>query len=204
MAYLMRAKLHWTGFTGAPGYSVFHFRDFDTVDTTLPTTAQAQAAADRIHNFAVAFSRHLPAAAAVQAHPEVEIIDEATGRLEDVRSIVPGAKQAGSSTNTGGYAAASGAVINWRTQGVRNGRRIRGRTFLVPLSGTAFDSSGTLTSACMTDLNTAATGLTNTSGSPDLGVYARPTAPGAADGNWVVASSFTIPDMAAVLRSRRD
>jgi hypothetical protein len=110
----------------------------------------------------------------------------------------------GTAGTTVAYAAALGAVVSWRTGLVRNGRRIRGRTFLVPLSSLAFDNTGTLIPAALTTFNAAAVTLRDQTGIADIGVYARPSAPGAADGEWALITGHSIPDMGSILRSRRD
>jgi hypothetical protein len=106
-------------------------------------------------------------------------------------------------------------VINWKTAGVRAGRRVRGRSFLVPLLSQTFDVNGTATSAALTTVNGAAGPLyAGTEGDIRLGVWARPTAIKDVNGNptgeynedgvWHPATAHSVPDMAAVLRSRRD
>lgn len=204
MASILRIKLRWTGFSGAPGYSIFHFRDFETGEGGGVDATQAQSAADRVRAFALALVDLLPAGARLQVEPDVEVLEETNGQMQDILQVTPGATVAGKSTNTGSYSGATGAVVNWRTASVRNGRRIRGRTFLVPLYYTAYDSDGTINTTALTAIRTAADALVAGGNSPDLGVWARPSASGASDGNWVVASSATVPDLAAVLRSRRD
>lgn len=204
MAPIFRVKLNWSGFPGAPGLSVFHFRDFDTEPGAGISEAGAQAAVDRIDSFITAIRTYIPQGVMLRTEAEVEVIEETDGKLQDMFTTVPAAAQAGAMSTASGFSAPSGAVINWRTSGVRNGRRIRGRTFLVPLGAGSYQSDGTLASAAQTGLAAAAQALIDTSGSPDLGVYARPSAPGATDGNWVVATSSNVPDLAAVLRSRRD
>jgi hypothetical protein len=204
MAPIIRIKTRWSGFTGAPGFTVMHFRDFSTGEAGDPTQATAQAAADRVFSFFNPLKAQLPSVVRLTIEPDAELLEETTGELLDVMSVTQSGTLNGAASTTAGYSAASGAVVNWRTNVVRNGRRIRGRTFLVPLTSTAYDTAGTLSSLAIPDIQAGINAITNTSGSPDLGVWARPSAPGAADGNWAVVSSGSVPDMAAVLRSRRD
>ena len=75
---------------------------------------------------------------------------------------------------------------------------------MVPLGGNGLDVSGTLDNTRLTAWRTATTALIAAAGVGDLGVWGRPTAPGATDGVWAVVKSFTIPDKAAILTSRRD
>lgn len=214
MTELLRVKLRWSGFVGAPGYSVFHFRDFDTGGGGDPTTqAQAQAAAGRVRNFFNGTKFLFPNTVTFHIENDVEIIEDTTGEIQgyhNVTGLTDVVGEAGAST---GYSAAVGAVVNWRTNAVRRGRRLRGRTFLVPLSSTCYENNGSLNASCLTALNTAAAGLIATTASePELGVYARPhrtkntdgswtTVP---DGEWADVTAFNVPDMTAVLRSRRD
>lgn len=211
MATMIRIKARWSGFTGGPGYSVFYFRDFSA---TEPVAADATAAMARVRTFFDDIKINLPSTVNIQVESDVEVIEETTGALTDVLAGTPVAVVAGLASPTAVYAAAVGAVVTWRTGGIRNNRRIRGRTFLVPLSSTAFASDGTLSAVAVTDLSDAATLLRSAAGTPDLGVWARPTAikdaagnpTGAynADGIWYVVASHSIPDMGAVLRSRRN
>jgi hypothetical protein len=201
MAHVLRVKLRWTGFTGAPGYSVFHFGVWEGPP---PVLADAQNAVARIDTFITAIKPLLPPVVILQCDEDVEEIEDSNGLLQNVFGTVPGNAQAGTGSGTAGYSAAAGAVITWRTGGIRNGRRVRGRNFLVPLGSPAYFTDGTLTSATLTTIRNAADALMNPAGDPDLGVWARPTGPGATDGEWFVATSNSVPDMTAMLKSRRD
>jgi hypothetical protein len=201
MPNVLRVKAQWTGFTGSPGYSVFHFRDFDS-DT--PTDAQATAAMARVREWCANVSQFVPAVVSLQVQSDVDVIEDTTGQLVTVLSGTPVLAVTGGASASAGFATAVGAVITWRTGTVRNGRRVRGRTFIVPLSSAAFETNGTLSSAALTAFNTAATNLRNPTGTPDLGVYARPSGPAATDGSWAVVTGHSVPDMGAVLRSRRN
>jgi hypothetical protein len=201
MAEILRVKARWGGFNGSPGYSVFHMKDFEAGGSQ---EAFAQGGADRVRAFFESFKAWLAYGVNVQVLGEVEAIEETTGQLQEVYAV----SQPGIVTSTASvvdrYAGAVGAVVTWRTGGIRNGRRIKGRTFLVPLTGNAYENNGSLHADSLGAINTAATALRDGAGSPDLGVYARPTGPGATDGIWHVVTSHSTPDMSAVLRSRRD
>jgi hypothetical protein len=201
MATMMKIKARWSGFSGAPGYSVFYFRDFASSGWT-PT--QATAAAAKVRTFFDSFKLFLPAVVTVTVEPDVEIIEETTGELTDVLTATVGAAITGLASPTEKYAAPVGAVVSWRTATVKNGRRIRGRTFLVPLSSGAFDTNGTLTSSAQTTISAAALALRDATSDADLGIWARPAPGGLGGGEWAVVASHAVPDMGAVLRSRRD
>lgn len=204
--------MRWSGFQGGPGLSVFHFRDFTD---QVGSADQVAGAVAKVDTFIDDIRFYIPATVTLRTEADVEEIEDTTGDLTTVYTGAPAAAKTGLASGGTNYAAAVGAVINWRTAGVRNGRRVRGKTFLVPLSSSAFGVDGTLADGAVTALNTAAAKMVNQAGNGDLGVYARPTpvkdaqgnpVPGQhnADGIWYAATSYNVPDMGAVLRSRRD
>lgn len=200
MANILRVKARWSGFTGAPGYSIFHFRDFTSEGFTPD---EAAGAAARVRAFFSAASPYLPNTVGVTVEGEAEVIDIDSGEMVDVVAAGTHAIVNGSAGPGIGYAAPVGAVVSWRTNTVRNGRRMRGRTFLVPLSVAAYEQNGTLVAGAVTALNTAATGLRDNSIGLDLCIYGRPPKLVGA-GTYGPVIGHTVPDMAAVLSSRRD
>jgi hypothetical protein len=204
MATLLRIKARWSGFSGAPGYTVLHFRDFGTDGggEGSENPGDAEAAANRVRAFFNECASVFPASVKITVESEVDVIESTTGDLVD--SITVPAMQDVVGMQASPYSAAIGAVVNWRTNGIRNSRRIRGRMFLVPLSAVSFGETGELTSSARGRIADAAAVLSATSGSPDLVVFARPTTKGGTDGVVSVVTSSSVPSMGAVLRSRRD
>jgi len=140
-----------------------------------------------------------------------DIIEDTTGAL--VGSWVGGVSTTHIGTAPGAYAAPTGAVITWLTSTILDRKRLRGRTFAVPLSSLAFENNGTLVSQTITNLKTAADQFILEQsasavvwhrpfkGSPAVGTRpARLAHPG---GHGLITAS-RVPDLAAVLRSRRD
>jgi hypothetical protein len=191
---IFRVTAEWTGFSGAPGYSVLHFNAVEE------TTDAAQLAADAVGTFFRSIEDYLGAGVQVRIGGAVDIIDEASGELLTMLNVTPPA--AASSGVSTGYSAVSGAVVHWITNSVRNGRRVRGKNFIVPLSGSSYDSTGTLTPTVLLQLQGAADALVGAA--PGLVVWARPSATGATDGLSADVTTARVPDKAAVLRSRRD
>lgn len=204
MAPILRIKARWTGFSGAPGYSVFHFADFTEPDATGPSQEEAQSAADRVQAFYQTLVNYLPGVLEIGIESDAEVLDDDTGTLQELITIVPPTPTLGSMGSAQGFSGPTGAVVNWRTSLVHRGRRIRGRTFLVPLLSSAFSDDGTLADGVRTTIQDAAQTLAATLDAPDLGIWSRPSAPGLADGQWAAVTGVSVPDMAAVLRSRRD
>lgn len=204
MTELLRVRARWTGFSGAPGYTVLHFRDFASTNDNPDAVTQAGAtgAVTRTRAFFDAIKALLPTQVLINVEPEVDVIESTDGKLQ--RSYTTGTTAAVAGTATSAFSAASGAVVNWRTDGVRNGRRVRGRTFLVPIAMTAFATTGQLSTASQTTLQSAATALADNAQTPDLHVFGRPTAAGATDGVAHPVSNAGVPLMGAILTSRRD
>jgi hypothetical protein len=191
---VFRVTAEWSGFTGAPGYSVFHFSAIEQ------SSAQANSAADAVSAFFTSVSEMLPSAVSVRVKSSVEILDEANGDL--LNELAVDAQPTVTGMSTGSYSGASGAVVNWLTNDIRKGKRVRGRTFLVPLGSASYDNTGSLVGDTLNKLNAAAVALRSTG--PVLQVWARPSGPGASDGAAYIVTGSRVPDLAAILRSRRD
>lgn len=191
---ILRVTTEWTGFQGAPGYTNFFF-------TTDPGGGDPQSAIDQTAEFWDTVKGLVPAAATFNVQAEVTAIDEATGQAEAFLPPVndPPVIEA---TGQGSYTAPAGALIHWNTNGVRNGRRVRGRTFLVPMITSRADDDGTLDSQALNLLNAGIDVMVGDGFDSTFCVWARPGAAGAGQ-VWPVTSGHA-PDRISVLRSRRD
>lgn len=189
-----RVSAQWTGFTGAPGYSNFHFTENPTGDTGSVIRAQ-------VRQFFVALNQLLPGSVTINISPTIEIFDETTGLLTGYETD-PEQLDPVNGTGTGSFSGPSGAVINWLTSTVVNGRRLRGRTFIVPLRSTAYEDDGTLGANIIGDLNEAASVLSGPDFESTFCIWSRPQGGGTGAVGPVIGHQ--VPDMAAVLRSRRD
>jgi hypothetical protein len=197
---ILRAKIRWTVPGAGAAYSVLHFGQ-KTGDPV--TVAMADELLNRVDIFCSAIRPYLPQQVTVQALSEVEVLTQTTGAMESVVTGASKTVKTGSATAGASWSAPAGAVITWNTSVVVRGRRVRGRTFLVPLSSTAFDTDGTLNSTALGGIGTAATDLRTSGTLTELIVFCRPTTPGGTDGTGGVVQSHRVPDMGAVLRSRR-
>lgn len=199
MADLARVTINWTGFVGAPGYTNLYFRNATpgTIDQAVVDNAIV-----KVDAFIAATVLRTPTTVTRAIDPSIEIIDDTNGELQSFMTGTIPSPRVG--TGTGAYSAPSGAVISWYTNTVRNGRRIRGRTFHVPIAAGAMDTDGTIQTAALTDLRTAADNLRAASGASRLVIWGRPTTPGGTDGVSAEVTASQVPDMAAVLTSRRD
>lgn len=127
-----------------------------------------------------------------------DVLDETTGEL--LNTTVQGTEGNYTGGGTGAYAGGVGGAITWETAGVVAGRRVRGRTFVVPLAQNSYDTDGTLSAAVVTALSNAAQGLITDAGS-ELVVWSRPRTALAGSVHPVVARS--VSDRVAWLQSRK-
>lgn len=192
---LWRYQVVWTGWSGAPGYSTF-FAD---------ATDAPQGHADQVFNLlGTALSdvggvtNYLPNGVKLTFGSVMDRVDAGTNDLIGTAAVTPPSTITGVGGNL--YSAASGACITWRTALFVQGRRVVGRTFLIPLNGSAYGDDGTLGADFLTKARSAAaTYIAAAVSTPVVMMRATPTHPGGAAP--IIAGSIT--DQAAVLRSRR-
>jgi hypothetical protein len=139
----------------------------------------------------------------------VDWYDTATGELMG-SNVAPTAPAAVNGTSGAIYAGGAGFKVSWETGQVRDGRRVRGSTFIVPAASSAFSATGTVAAASRTTVNTAAATMIAAmhTGSVSLGVWSRPreateTLP-ARDGAPYEVLQGICSAKSAILRGRRD
>lgn len=198
MAQIQRLRVIWGGITGMPGVSTFYALD-------------AVGARADVGAFFAAAAPLIPANTTMTVEQSGDIIEATNGALTG--SWAGGAVSVPTGSAAGAYSAPTGAIANWLTPIVVDGHRVRGRTFLVPLAGAAFDLVGTLEAAALATLRAAAAQLVSSQANnlviwhrPFAGRLATPTLPAKAAhaGSFAFVTSASVPDKACVLRSRRD
>lgn len=207
MTTLYRVRTTWSYTPGGPGYSNLYF------GTTDPLAAGAQTAVNDVQAFFTAIKGLIPSIVTLQVDPAVIMVEDVTS--EQVGDVLVGSTPAPIvCTATGSMAAPAGATAQWSTASYLYGRRVKGRTYLVPLASSAFESNGTIISGALTTLNNAAAALV--AGGSNLVVFTRKREYKAADpakgqkevtaraGASSLVVSGAVRDIVAVLRSRRD
>ncbi len=187
MASIERLRVHWTGVQGLPGLSSFYF--------TAPTDPEPA-----IRNFFAALVALLPNGLTLSFDTGGDLIDDGTGAIAGSWTGTAAAAVVGTAATA--YAAPVGACVSWHTTAVVAGRRPIGKTFIVPMVSTAFQSDGTLLSTTITTLQNAANALLLTSAGINMLVWSRPKSPRVGSSHPVVTA--VVNDKAAVLKSRRD
>ena len=198
MTNLLRQRTILSGFQGGPGVATMYFLDVAT-------------AIESVSRFWSSLTAILPNTVHITPERSGDTIEDTTGALTG--SWLGGVVSTSVGQNPGAYSAPSGAVVTWRTSTVLDRKRVRGRTFVVPLAAGAYQDDGTLGAGAIGTIQAAATQLILEQ-SNSFVVWHRPFAGRAAVGTiparpahlgghgLITASS--VPDRAAVLRSRRD
>ena len=187
MANLARVRTHWSGNTVVgEGISTFYFDEADTGFIA------------RLHTFWAACGGRVPVGTTWTTPASGDLIDVATGELsgtwtDGVVSIV-------NSSSGNAYAAGVGVRISWPTSGIRNGRRVKGATYVVPITTDCYALDGTIGTAYLGTFQTAAGNLF-TSSAGKMRVYSRPFGGAGGQSNTVVNAD--VPDRVSWLRSRR-
>lgn len=199
MARYSSLVVQYGGFAGQPGYMRFNF--LELVDPTA-----VSAASTGVRTFLTGLVAYAQTTWSWTMPTVCQHFDVDTGKLnQEVPIASPGPTVVGTAANTSTYTGGAGAVIFWTTGAILAGRKVRGRTFIVPIV-LAFEANGTLIGSVQAAIQSAALGLKNGSGYT-LGVYHRgPLAggdPDTAPSAIVPVTSAVVPDRSAFLRSRR-
>jgi len=178
----------WNGASGLPGYTRMRFGG-------AATGAEAATLAGRMRTYFDSIKALIPAAVTVGFQESAQTYDE-LGELTGDVGFTPPALVAG--TGSGSFAGPVGMVVNWITGAIVSGHKVRGRSFMVPLASAAFATDGTPATTSVTTIQTAAAALI--AGTPSMVIVTQE--PGLYATSNVISAS--VPDRAAVLRSRRD
>lgn len=184
MSVINRYRVNWTGFTGAPGLSTFY------------SDGASTAALAAIRTFFNSCTTYLPTSLTLDFPGTGDQLESTTGALTGVWSVAPPLPVIGAAP-TGFFAGGTGVRVIWETGVIVNGRRVKGSTFIVPLSTFAYDTNGTMTSGGFSAINNAAGVL---AGTGLLKIWSRPNAGGSA---ITTVSAGRCVDATTNLRTRR-
>lgn len=187
MPNLARVRTSWSGApVVGPGVSTFYFDE----------AASGFVAA--VSAFFVSLAARVPTGVLFTTLNTGDIVDEDTGAL--VGTWTDGVTGTAATSGSGVYASGVGCRGRWSTSGIKNGRRVRGSTFIVPLVGSAYQSDGTIDGTVWTSIRTSFDNLyTATAG--NMYIWSRPVAGAGGQANLVIGDD--LPDKVSWLRSRR-
>lgn len=198
MVAIERVRVSLTGFKGGPGVSTFY-------------AVNAGALVPALHAMYDALRTKMPLPVTINVENSGDILEATTGELQGSWSVAPVTQLLG--VSAAAYSAPSGACLTWLTTTVANGKRVKGRTFLVPMQGDAYDTDGSLAATVVPYLNAVANDFVVAGAAnfcvwhrPFLGSPATATKPArpAFAGSRVLVTGSRVLDKVAVLRSRRD
>lgn len=198
MAVIARVRIGFDGLIGLPGVSTFYcLEPIGMIEPlkTLYTTLLLR----------------MPLALTSQVETAGDFLEATTGTITGAWSAASTLPASGSAA--GVYAAPVGLCLTWTTGTITDGKRVKGRTFVVPMSQNVYGADGSAENTNLTAIRDAAAAF-QVATSGNLVVWHRPRAARAADGSRpavvaragshaVVTGSF-VRDKIAVLRSRRD
>lgn len=161
MADVSRIRVTWSGTpVVGPGVSTFYLQG---------STAAGWPAA--LVTLFTALKNYVPTGVTWTVPGTIDILDEATGELTGSQSLTGG----GNVLSSGGavdYKPGVGGRIRWVTSGVRDGRRVVGTTFLVPMTSQE-TPNGQIQGLTVGNIATAANAYRSTAGIVPA-VYSRP------------------------------
>lgn len=189
-----QVTFRYNGFTGAPGWIRMKFLGELNV-------ADANTAAANFRTFLNGQAAQMPTGSQITCDSAVGIFaTDGTQTGEITLSSIPGVVTGSSAVV---YAGGVGAVVNWTTGAFHLGRKVRGRTFLVPLTSAAFQTDGTLAAAVQSSIQSNGALFAASTPTPVI-LSQKPASGGGVSSVVALITGATVPDRSAVLRSRRD
>lgn len=187
MANLARVRVEWSGTpVVGGGLSTFYFREEGSGWTAA------------LSNFFDGIKGVFPSLLVWRIQGSGDLIDEVSGALSG--TWTEGLDLTVSATGVGQYPLGVGARVVWNTNGLTNGRRVKGSMYLAPLLSGQFEGSAALVPALVTLLNTEANDLAD-SLDYTMGIWTQAKA--GAGGKFQAVDSASVPDKVSWLRSRR-
>jgi hypothetical protein len=189
--------VEWNGWVGQPGFSTF-FVSGNTDDT------QTNAAAAAIKTMIGLWASYIPQVITLAFHPTVQVVNDGDGSLVEERPI--STKPSDTLGASGlAFSAVSGFCITWRTAARGPRKPTLGRSYVVPATGAAFHTDGTMLDTARTALLANSNTYVNrvAAGVPGHPVVWRRNTPGGTNGQSFPITSATINDRAVFLSSRR-
>jgi len=164
---LYRVRVGLSGFPGGPGVSTFFFFDVAT-------------AIDSLHSLYTSVAPYMPAIVRINVETTGDVITDTNGAITSAWSHASVAEIAGSNPNP--YAGPAGALFVWKTAVILDRKRLRGRTFIVPMTTDKYQNDGSLADGPRGELQGFVNAFTAEQ-SASFAVWHRPRKAKAADGS---------------------
>lgn len=198
MAVMLRVRSTLTYGSGGPGLNTIYWLP----GTPGGSTADATDAVARVRACWQSAIAQFAASMSIQVQSQVDAIDDVLGTLVGSFSGTAVAAVVGTGGANNELPAAQ-VLVRSRTALIRNGRLVKGRSYVGPVAATVASSLGMVSAGSITAFNTAFNGLLAAGVTASVpGVWHRPSPAGA--GGFAAATSYSTWEQFAVLRSRRD
>lgn len=181
-----------TGYSGSPGYTKFKFNGILDAGTAATAATNSRSVLSAIA------AAGIPSICSYACQANFQVYTDA-GVLSNEGAFTPPSGVTGA--QSGSYVGGAGAVIYWLTGQINGGHKVKGRTFIVPLAAAAYQNDGTLASAIVTSLQTAAS--TFATSTPQPVVNSRKLGQADRIDATFNISGAQVKDRSAFLRSRR-
>lgn len=185
MAPINRMRTAWTGVAGLPGVTTMYCLDTDAYIEELST-------------FWNNIKGHIPNAITLTIEPAGDIIEESTGVLTG--AWTHDALDGTVGTSSEDFNETTGLVVNWLTDDVAGGRRVRGKTYLVPMDISIYDVGGHLDTGIVAGVQ-AHCDEHVTAAADNFVIWHRPG--GSTPGSYHAVTSAHVSAASAYLKSRR-
>lgn len=199
MPSVYRVGVTWNGFQGSPGYTRFSWQE-------LTSDTNRNAAGAAVRQFFFALAAHFSTGWTISVDSEIQEFDMGTGQLLGAVAMPTVPSPVTGTTPPSAFAGGSGYSVSWRTGEIFNGRRVQGRSFIVPAIG-VFETNGTLTSSAIATATAAGNALI-ASGINGFSIWAKlmtkDSPPVQIGGALYAVGSCIVKDAASQLRTRRN
>lgn len=202
MATVGQIITEWSGTSGGPGVSTMGIQ---VTGGGAISAGGVQTAVNAVRSFWDSVKGLLPNELSLRVSPICDQYEDSTAVLVgSATAATPPAPVLGGSVSA--YAGGVGIRVDWNTGAIQFGRRVRGRTYLVPAGQGNFDVDGTVSAASLAVAQPAAAALISalSTGGVPLVVWTKPNDEKGRAGVCTPVTNGTVPDKSAILRTRRD
>jgi len=194
---IMRVKAHITGPGGLPGIHTTYWLGA----SSTPVTADAVDVHGRVRAFWDGVKTLTATGVTITFPGPIDVLDHTNGNLQF--TLNGGLPTNVVSTGSSELPKATQLILGYATTLVINGRFLKGRSFIGPLS-TATNTGGSVTAASNVTLLAACAALTSGATASTQVVWHRPTASNPTAGAVSAVTGYSTNTEFGVLRSRRD
>ena len=198
MADLARVTFLLDGWPGAPGVNVLHF---SPGNADWDDQGDIDEFYDTLNTLTGTLGNTFVPGVSIQANPELQVFDSETGNITAVKSPTDVPTITTSTAAASATSRATMALIQFRTGAYVDGRQVKGRMFLGPLSAGELATTGLIATARQADYPDWFEAITTGLG-PRLCVWRRPTPAAPSSGLYEDVIQVSVRPTPSYLSSR--